>query len=485
MVAVHPMQQSLYQGYTVHERAFFLFQTKFFSREKSFLQDPGVLHSKIYFTKTKNGVAGVFSSPLPPALPIKTDIFFLFSFNYIFGTTFLLYRIHRLGEKKKMAQKRLFKLFPKAAEITTSVGAVPIPQQLSNGQNATLFGLGAFRTVKELFRLEGQALFPVGVTSEMLSVDDDDTLAYSDKTPVAVSVTHYENSISGPLTEVSVCLFTTYHRIDQPLRRSPYAAPFLLENMPATRLYPLMTFTDNATHAAMCKEVYHLPTVHTPIELSHNTDGSIATAEVTLSEGNYYAKGAKSKSLLPSFFEGEKFSVNMTAESEGVQKRLQKVVEIQQALGYQNLLSYVLDGKRELRFTHPHGRGTLKGRALNNVSGEQNPVGVVSGIDLGDNAAKCGADYSMWVSQGSGTKQSLAPLGEGAGASFAEDFGFEGDIVVRTADMSAVRLMPQTPVLPLHHTDHRPAEMKALIAECTEMMDARKPHIELPRMLFY
>eukprot|EP01064_Diplonema_japonicum_P028800 TRINITY_DN4510_c0_g1_i1.p1 TRINITY_DN4510_c0_g1~~TRINITY_DN4510_c0_g1_i1.p1 ORF type:complete len:389 (+),score=96.74 TRINITY_DN4510_c0_g1_i1:34-1200(+) len=361
--------------------------------------------------------------------------------------------------------KRLSKLYPVAAEKACSIGNVKIPFRSEGGRSLMMCGMGAFKDVKSLMRLEGQALFPMGVTEKEWQGDAEvgDDLLFGDLTPIVVTVSKWEDSTVGPYSEVQFCNIATYHRMNVPFKRHPYLSPYVLENIPASRLYPMLTITDSPKYAAISTELYHLPTVCRP-ELNIIED----------EKGVKGFSGVEGNTHIPEIV-GVDIGVEVGDSSEGLREWGEKWMHVSQTIGLDRLFVNCLEGRRHLKYTIPHGRSTVTGRAINDYKGTRNPLGVVSGVDLKEHAAKCGADYHLvyhnaknqytrkWCSTDKATLPSFQP-----------------DVIVQTSGLSSIRQLPQPTVLPFHTSDQKRGELNRLSLECSEALASRQPSIEQP-----
>ena len=367
------------------------------------------------------------------------------------------------------AAQRFTRLFPTASRKKLSFGEIDIPFRVE-GSNLTILGYGNIAAVKKQFRLEGQALFPIPVNTRAVESEEDTDIIWGDLTPVVISTSSYTGSSIEPegYDEVQVQILTTYSRMDENYQKDPFLIPFLIENSMSTRAYPLLTITNSEKVSAMQREVYHIPSYYDPnLSVSKDTNNRVtgATSETAIPQLNHLM--------------GDSLNISVEAKRQTPKEFIYKWGHIKKRIGIDRIIHNMLESRRQYVWTVPHGRGTVTGRAINDVFGTKSVPGVVSGMDLSENAAKCGADYKMVFSNEKSFIRFWNPSGS---ASLGPDLCFSPEISIQTEGICGVQFMPQTPVLPLHHSDQKRGELKQLAIECKEVYDKRM--LEEPRMLY-
>ena len=398
-----------------------------------------------------------------------------------------------MGARTTMSKLR--RLYPTAASMATSAGATPVPHHVERGSTASVFGVGSLAAVKKHFRLEGQTTFPLAVTTTTADEvnaegEGEGEVEFGEKTPVIVTVSSFEGGTAGAYDEVSVGVIATHHRLDQLVRRHAYLVPYMMENLPAARLYPLMTYVSTAQAAAVNREVFHIPTEHRSSLRVHRDDATGAVTHATLGDRaalsdvppavphllGALARGGSGTEDAPLF------RCPPSAPALFTPAFFRKWQALHGTVGLDRLAANWLEGKQELRYTVPHGRGTVKtgGRAVNDYTGTVNPAGVVSGVDMSTHAAPCTTDFSAVFSNARAMQVGLP--GENCVVELGEELGFEADLVLHAPEYEMVRLLPQRTVLPLHQSDQKTYELKELVEECAVLLEQRRPHMELPGM---
>eukprot|EP01060_Flectonema_neradi_P007850 TRINITY_DN15561_c0_g1_i1.p1 TRINITY_DN15561_c0_g1~~TRINITY_DN15561_c0_g1_i1.p1 ORF type:complete len:403 (+),score=50.33 TRINITY_DN15561_c0_g1_i1:63-1271(+) len=360
--------------------------------------------------------------------------------------------------------QRLAKLFPTAAQKKLSFGEVDIPFRVS-GSNISILGYGNIAAVKKQFRLEGQALFPIPVNTRLPENEEDTEIIWGDLTPVVISASSFEESTIEPngYDELQIQILTTYSRMNESYEKDPFLLPFLIENGLSTRAYPLLTITNSERVSAMQREVYHLPSHCEPdLKISKDSKSRITGIKTPVPQLNH---------LL-----GTDIDIEVEAKQQSFKEWLHKWGHIKKRIGIDRVIENMLDNRRQYIWSSPHGRGTVTGRAINDVFGTKSIPGMVSEMNMSENAGACGADFKAVFSN---ELSYLRFWHQDNRATLGTDLNFVPEISVQTEGINGVYLMPQTPVLPLHDSDQKRGELKQLALECKEIYDKRMLEVPL------